>query len=474
MALVKASDKTVAVINKTIPKKGPPKKVLEEDQYVEALGKIIQRDFFPDIQKLKAQNEYLDAAEQHNVEKMREISARYATARRTPGPETPGAFSETPGVRPTLSSHGRGWEGTATPSHRGAGSTTSNGDGKDSAHARDPTISKRTGKKLSLDQFLNLNTSEDNASFGDLMEQAAKKHVEKHKWLYEKEEEMKTRNQGTLAITQGEVAANRGESESHVFECNTWKYTNKNSLMYVPEGVEDTVEENIEKKKRQIKVVHNNTRLSSEELAKLQGDAAVAEAAAEREKIEKFGIDGKTENQAAPQVKGYSFLASPSPAPGVDASPIMTWGEIEGTPFRLDAGDIPIDTTPGPVFKVPAIPPREELGHRLSEDVHKKHRSKKRKALEAITAVSLSRTPKYSCLASSGRISTMSPAAQRLISKSTALSRSDRALQATYSPLVRPKGSVTPSRTSQDATPIVTPGSMRQSSITDNLLKLKS
>ena len=395
------------------------------------------------------------------------------------GPETPAAFSETPGVRPTPSSHGRGWEGTVTPSNRRSRTPGSNTDGNNSAHARDPTISNKTGKRLSLDQFLNLNTSEDNASFGDLMEQAAKKHVEKHQWLYEKEDEMKKRNQGTLAITQGEVAANRGESESRVFECNTWKYTNKNSLMYVPEGVEDTVEESIEKKKKQIEVVHTNTRLSSEELAKLQGDSAVAAAAADREKIEKFGIDGKTENLNAPQVQGYSFMPTPSPAPGVDASPMMTWGEIEGTPFRLDAGDIPIDTTPGPIFKVPAVPPREELGYRLSEDVHKQYRSKKRKALEAAAAASLSRTPKYSCLGSSERISTMSPAAQRLVSKSTAISRSDRALQASYSPLVRSRGSVTPSRTSQGATPIVspaerTPGSVRQSSITDNLLKLKS
>lgn len=394
------------------------------------------------------------------------------------GPETPGAFSETPGTRPTPSSHGRGWERTATPSHRTPGASGSNADGSDGAHARDPTISKK-GKKLSLDQFLNLNTSEDDASFGDLMEQAAKKHREKHGWLYEKEDEMQQRNERTLAITQGEVAANKGEAESRIFECNTWKYTNKNALMYVPEGVDDTVEERIEKKKRQIEVVHTNTRLSSQDLAKLQGDSAVAAAAADREMVEKFGVDGKAENQDAPQVRGYSFMATPSPAPGADASPMMTWGEIEGTPFRLDAGDVPIDTTPGPLFKMPGVPPREELGHRMSEEVHKKHRAKKRKALEAATAASMSRTPKYSCLGSSERLSTMSPAAQLLVNKSSAISKSDRVLQASYSPLVRSGSDATPSRTSQGATPVRTPsgrtpGSTRQSSITDNLLKLKS
>ena len=34
---------------------------------------------------------------------------------------------------------------------------------------------------------------------------------------------------------------------------------------------------------------------------------------------------------------GYGPVATPSPAPGVDDSPFMTWGDIESTPTRLDA-----------------------------------------------------------------------------------------------------------------------------------------
>ena len=32
---------------------------------------------------------------------------------------------------------------------------------------------------------------------------------------------------------------------------------------------------------------------------------------------------------------GYSQVVTPSPAPGVDDSPFMTWGDIESTPLRL-------------------------------------------------------------------------------------------------------------------------------------------
>jgi protein DGCR14 len=53
-------------------------------------------------------------------------------------------------------------------------------------------------------------------------------------------------------------------------------------------------------------------------------------------KIWKIGHDGKEILPSeSPQVNGYGFMGTPSPAPGVDESPLMTWGEIESTPFRL-------------------------------------------------------------------------------------------------------------------------------------------
>lgn len=42
------------------------------------MGKIIQKDFFPDLEKLKAQNEYLDAMERNDIIKLREIYAKYS------------------------------------------------------------------------------------------------------------------------------------------------------------------------------------------------------------------------------------------------------------------------------------------------------------------------------------------------------------------------------------------------------------
>lgn len=47
-----------------------------------------------------------------------------------------------------------------------------------------------------------------------------------------------------------------------------------------------------------------------------------------------------------------SFLA----ISGVADSPLMTWGEIESTPFRLDGSDTPyVERNHGPSFKVREI-----------------------------------------------------------------------------------------------------------------------
>ena len=72
---------------------------------------------------------------------------------------------------------------------------------------------------------------------------------------------------------------------------------------------------------------------------------------------------------------------------GVDASPLMTWGSIEGTPFRLDGGDTPIAGTPGPIFKMPEPKKRDQLGIALAEKVSRQHREKRRQALATATAM---------------------------------------------------------------------------------------
>jgi hypothetical protein len=51
---------------------------------MQEMGRIIERDFFPDLEKLRAQNAYLEAVERNDVEKLREIYAKYSSGKRPP------------------------------------------------------------------------------------------------------------------------------------------------------------------------------------------------------------------------------------------------------------------------------------------------------------------------------------------------------------------------------------------------------
>ena len=54
----------------------------------------------------------------------------------------------------------------------------------------------------------------------------------------------------------------------------------------------------------------------------------------------------------------YSILATPSFTPGVQESPFITWGDLQGTPLRLDPeDDVEVDpaAAPGPQFSIPEV-----------------------------------------------------------------------------------------------------------------------
>uniref|UniRef100_A0A8C5HIX3 Ess-2 splicing factor homolog n=1 Tax=Gouania willdenowi TaxID=441366 RepID=A0A8C5HIX3_GOUWI len=417
----------------------------------EGLEKIIQRDFFPDVTKLQAQKDYLEAEENGDLERMREISIRYGSslAKRTPQNTsvpyvTPASF-ETP-VTCVGSPSNDSTRGVATEK-------------KDD---------KEEKPLPSLDQFLAKNTSEDNASFQQIMVLAEDKERLKNSWLYEAEEEFKQRHQQNLALPSMETAA---------LECvkaglETWEYKAKNALMYYPEGVKD--DDAIFKKPRE--VVHKNTRFTSDPFSKALNKSQIQQAAALNAMFKqgKVGPDGKELlAHDSPTVNGYGYERTPSPAPGVSESPLMTWGEIESTPFRLDGSDSPfIERNHGPSFKIPEPGRRERLGIKMANEAAAKNRAKKQEALRKVTENLASLTPK-------GLSPALTPALQRLVNR-TSSKYTDKALRASYTP--SPSHRATTCKTPSDGssthtrtpTPnkVKTPASQDVTSLTDNLLQL--
>ncbi|KAI4897897.1 hypothetical protein NFI96_023108 [Prochilodus magdalenae] len=428
------------------------RKILQEEQYIQDLEKIIQRDFFPDVSKLQAQKDYLEAEESGDLERMREIAIKYGSAMAKYTPRT-----YVPHVTPSTFETPDGRAGSPSTKSR----TTEEGGSKDGA--------KEEEKKLpSLDRFLAKNTSEDNASFEQIMALAKDKEKLRHAWLYEAEDEFKKRHEENLALPS---------SEKQALECSkagveTWEYKAKNALMYYPEGVKD---DTVFKKPRE--VAYRNTRFDVDPFSKALNKSQIQQAAAlnAQFKLGKVGPDGKELlPHESPKVNGYGFEGAPSPAPGVSESPLMTWGEIESTPFRLDGSETPIiERSHGPSFKIPEPGRRERLGLKMANEVAAKNRAKKQEALRKVTENLASLTPKGLSPAA------LSPALQRLVNRSSS-KYTDKALRASYTPSpshrslgaktphsgsLTPSGTPTPSKTK-------TPTAHDPASITDDLLQL--
>ncbi|XP_045671125.1 splicing factor ESS-2 homolog isoform X2 [Ursus americanus] len=425
-------------------------RVLDEEEYIEGLQTVIQRDFFPDVEKLQAQKEYLEAEENGDLERMRQIAIKFGSAlgkmsREPPPPYVTPATFETPDVHT-----GSGVVGSKP---RGRGGGLEEGDGEAGEEAEKEPLP-------SLDVFLSRYTSEDNASFQEIMEVAKEKSRARHTWLYQAEEEFE------------KVSLEHQAIESSQAGVETWKYKAKNSLMYYPEGVPD--EEQLFKKPRQ--VVHKNTRFLRDPFSQALSRSQLQQAAAlnAQHKQGKVGPDGKELiPQDSPRVGGFGFVATPSPAPGVNESPLMTWGEVENTPLRVEGSETPyVDRTPGPAFKILEPGRRERLGLKMANEAAAKNRAKKQEALRRVTENLASLTPK-------GLSPAMSPALQRLVSR-TASKYTDRALRASYTPsparsthLKTPAGGPqTPTSTPAPGSAARTPLSQDPASITDNLLQL--
>ena len=301
----------------------------------QALTTIIRRDFFPDVAKLESQLEFIEASESNDYDKLREISERFATTTHTPAqpPATPATF-ETPSVG-------------ATPQSRGKASKRSGGPGGTSASCSEEQVPE--AKKLKpeeskgLDQFLSKYQSEDDASFGELMEKAAEEHRLKHAWLRAKEVEysntaMLEAPQQKLAITDGSKSSEGGSSggggggvggveggaviERRRAGLDSWSYTAKNTLMYIPDGVEQSTKDLVEKATKGREILHSNTRLSREFLRKREAALQAKTGGEESEgssktKSDKIGVDGKTLLPGeTPSVNGYKFVATPQIHPG--------------------------------------------------------------------------------------------------------------------------------------------------------------
>lgn len=428
-------------------------KVHAEEDFIADLEAIVERDFYPDLPRLRAQQRYLDA--------------------RASGGGASVAMATTPSLTPS-----------ATPA----------GTAADHASPAMESQQRPAVPSVGLDSYLTGNTSEDNASFQALLDESERRRRVKYAWFYQQADAMKAvKANGEEPVSADPAAAAiassaatgassscgsvTSTSTSATAGLDSWSgYRVRSALMYPAADSEADsdallVAPALPDTRRQI--VHANTRFRQAPFARpsvsFGGDAAAAasfDGVFRRPGVPgRIGPDGRelsapgrtgglaSGSSGAPSASSY--LATPSPSPGVGESPLMTWGNIDGTPCRLDEASVCSPALAGsgaatpsadsglPYFRIPAMP-TVQLADRLGRQ--------RRLARQRDAAVNDAAKAKAAAAASKGGKSPspaamgLSPAARRLLKRSAAppvgFGIGDKALRASY----RPSPSPSPSR----------------------------
>lgn len=444
--------------------------VLDEDTYVAAIERIIERDYFPTVPALRDRLDLLQAQRSGDPVLLRDVQLQILDRRRhRRGTAAPGrgdgrsmSRTATPGGASSFR-----FPSVATPTPFDAEKTPSlfpqPTPTPSSSRDDDPLFDD----SLSLDQFMRRYTSEDNESFNRIMEKVNKKRRERYGHLLagEQEEEEEATTTPEMATKRDRITDGYGTSGQPVSTLEGWKYRARNLLMYPGKDEAPLTEEEVAERAKGLtkEINKSNTRLtnglsdSNSKPPHKEEDATLSIlytlvpgatpgmmppfAMREAERAKKYDLEDLRRTPPQQQhllggyvesgkrsENGFSFVQTPSPAPGVDESPFITWGEIEGTPLRLDEEGGDGGSADGPRYSIPNLPSRDEKAHSLSRDAARKMRERRK----------MFRKPPLPSPARGGSMSpnirTLSPAAQKFVRNAIAKSSSsvDESLRASY------------------------------------------
>ena len=334
------ADAARAAMPPPAPRPARAPRVLDEDEWTARLDAIITRDYFPDVPALRNKLEWLEAANSGDPERVleaqRHIQRRLRDAARGAVLDTPSLANLTSaatGPTPTQSPSLRARSDHASPSPAAARDEWEDDEAPPSSTTRENRQSETELRvavsaddaKLGLDGFLAKYDGEDNANFRDILQ---RQNEAKRRKMAASFPELA----GPVVPDADAAAANRlGTADGAGSTALTFPRERvKNDMFFRGDGAcaALTAGERAAAARGPPKAtVARNTRF---------------ETADEGFRFHEGSVAMSSEPTPAPSRRanggyGYGPVATPSPAPGVDDSPFMTWGDIESTPTRLDA-----------------------------------------------------------------------------------------------------------------------------------------
>ena len=323
--------------------------VLDEDEYVARLDAIITREYFPDVPKLRDTLRWLRATNSGDPARVREAQRaiqRRLDRERGAGDASPSFSLRLGGASDDHTAHtlahspasaaatSEPWDAEAEDqwrdpegfpdarrdiaetSARSAPATPSHGFAAAAAEDAAAAAVAAADARLGIDGFLRAYTGEDNASFKVILE----RQNEQTRRIAERFARARDEAAARAARAGERISTDEGAGTALSFRVEPVRndmFFRNVSTNVVRAEKHERVSRASSKRGNAAATVARNTRFE---------DAAVAAA-----------VDAAARSAgAAAGHTPYGVVATPHIEPGVDDTPIVTWGALESTPVRLD------------------------------------------------------------------------------------------------------------------------------------------
>ena len=316
--------KIVPAVKDPFPQKAIPSSHIREDHYVEVVDSLIERDYFPDLPTLRLEHALILAERRGDTQAASQFRNRLAAMT----PVTPLA-AMTP-VTPLAREQAR--------------------DERLEVGLTDGSSRVLDLAKTTLDKFQARYTSEDNASFEQIIANDKARRREQEAWV-EDEQRKHNLRVGSIRLSGEDGVQLKGQLQLTNHDARNPMFFNHKH---------DAPDTKQHARNVEVSVNRKNTRFSSA----TSSNKPMPPSTSARQGDHIGDVSAHQTAQRQGSGNGYTLMQTPVIDPASSgASPLMTYGSVVSTPLLLNEQ---VARTSGNTFKIPEAPTRDELAHKMA------------------------------------------------------------------------------------------------------------